>query len=209
MLAPHLQRAVQINLKLARAELNHKASVATLDHLDDGILFVDLDTNVNFVNKAAEQFFANGDLRQREALHAGSSNETAGTSCGHCEVLHKRNSASTWRLRFSATTRDGRLFHCWSRHCRWRTRFYLMPSQPMAVIFVNDPDKVSRPTVLHLREKFGMTPAEARFARRSQKEMEFRRPPIGFLFRLRPPEHTCRASSTKLEHDAKRNWCAC
>jgi DNA-binding CsgD family transcriptional regulator len=40
----------------------------------------------------------------------------------------------------------------------------LMPSQPMAVIFVNDPDKVSKPTAVQLREKFRMTPAEANFA---------------------------------------------
>jgi hypothetical protein len=37
LLAPHLQRAVQINLKLARAELPHNASIATLNHLEDGI----------------------------------------------------------------------------------------------------------------------------------------------------------------------------
>jgi DNA-binding CsgD family transcriptional regulator len=34
----------------------------------------------------------------------------------------------------------------------------------MAVIFVNDPDKNTKPTVVQLREKFGMTPAEAGFA---------------------------------------------
>ena len=36
--------------------------------------------------------------------------------------------------------------------------------QPMAVIFVNDPDKNNKPTVVQLREKFGLTPAEANFA---------------------------------------------
>ena len=40
----------------------------------------------------------------------------------------------------------------------------LVAPQPMAVIFVNDPDKNNRPTVVQLREKFGMTPAEAGFA---------------------------------------------
>ncbi len=40
LLTPHLQRAVQINIQLAGAKLNHIASVATLDHLEEGVLFV-------------------------------------------------------------------------------------------------------------------------------------------------------------------------
>jgi len=64
LLAPHLQRAVQINVKLARAELNHSASIATLNHLDDGIVFVDLSAKVRFANKAADELFATHDLRQ-------------------------------------------------------------------------------------------------------------------------------------------------
>jgi len=36
--------------------------------------------------------------------------------------------------------------------------------QPMAVIFINDPDKNNKPTAVQLREKFAMTPAEAGFA---------------------------------------------
>ena len=40
LLAPHLQRAVQINLKLAKAELKLQWSVTALNHLEDGILFV-------------------------------------------------------------------------------------------------------------------------------------------------------------------------
>ena len=34
----------------------------------------------------------------------------------------------------------------------------------MAVIFVNDPDRNGKPDAVQLQEKFGMTPAEARFA---------------------------------------------
>ena len=34
----------------------------------------------------------------------------------------------------------------------------------MAIILVNDPDKNSKPDAAQLREKFGLTPAEAAFA---------------------------------------------
>jgi len=78
LLTPHLQRAVQINIKLARAELNQIASVETLNRLEEGVLFVDLDANVRFANRAAENFFASRDLRLNEGrLHASSAAETA------------------------------------------------------------------------------------------------------------------------------------
>ena len=77
-LTPHLQRAVQINIELARARLNQIASVATLNRLEQGILFVDLNANVKFANKAAERFFAGRDLRLNKGrLHASSAAETA------------------------------------------------------------------------------------------------------------------------------------
>jgi hypothetical protein len=63
LLAPHLQRAVQINIKLAKAELNHIWSVTALNHLEDGILFVDMNAKVRFANNAAEMFFSSGDIR--------------------------------------------------------------------------------------------------------------------------------------------------
>lgn len=164
LLAPHLQRAVQINLKLARAELNHNASVATLNHLEDGILFVDVDTNVKFANEAAEQFFANGDLLQRKGrLHAGSSDETASlhaaiAKCARSRTQHVPSD-------FVSLRRQGRApLSLLIAPLPSENSFLLMPTQPMVVIFVNDPDKLSRPTVVHLREKFGMTPAEAGFA---------------------------------------------
>jgi DNA-binding CsgD family transcriptional regulator len=40
----------------------------------------------------------------------------------------------------------------------------IVTSQPMAIILVNDPDKNNKPDAAQLREKFGLTPAEAAFA---------------------------------------------
>src|ERR1700694_5861219 len=78
LLAPHLRRAVQINVKLARAELNHSASIATLNHLDDGIIFVELNAKVRFANKAADEIFAMHDLRQvKGRLQTHSAEKTA------------------------------------------------------------------------------------------------------------------------------------
>ena len=165
LLVPHLQRAVQINIKLARAELNHIASVETLNHLEEGVLFVDLNAKIMFANKAAEKFFAARDLRQNKGrLHANSTAETAtlhaviakcaetGTQLqqGGFVSLRRQPARSPLSLLVAPLP--------------VQTSCGLLAPQPMAVIFVNDPDKNSKPAVVQLREKFGMTPAEAAFA---------------------------------------------
>lgn len=165
IIAPHLQRAVELNIRLARAELNHSASLATLDQLDDGIIFVDMDAKVHFVNKPAEQYFADRDLCQVEGrLHTTFSNETAmlhafiGKCCssgihhrsGDLFLARRAPGKSPLRLVITALTT--------------KNSIPLMSFKPMAAIVITDPDKVKMLTLLKLRDKFGLTPAEASFA---------------------------------------------
>jgi len=165
MLAPHLQRAVQLNIKLARAELNHKASVETLNHLEDGILFVDMEANVKFANVAAEQIFANGGLGLRKGkLHANSAEDTAAlhaliAKCSAGGIQHRLSDFASVRRR---TGRSPLLLLI--APLPVENSFLLVPSKPMAFIVITDPDKVKKPKVMQLREKFGLTPAEANFA---------------------------------------------
>jgi DNA-binding CsgD family transcriptional regulator len=165
LLAPHLQRAAQMNVKLARAELNHIAYVATLNHLEEGVLFVDLNANVRFANRAAEQFFVSRDLRLNKGrLHASSAAETATlhaviAKCAETGIQHRRSD-------FVSLRREARRSPLSLLIAPLPMEIPLSPiaPRPMAVIFVNDPDKKNKPTVVQLREKFGMTPAEAGFA---------------------------------------------
>lgn len=165
LLAPHLQRAVQINIKLARAELKHQASVETLNHLEEGILFVDLNARIMFANKAAETFFATRDLwLHKERLHAGSAAETARlhaaiVKCAGTGIAHRRSD-------FVSLTREAGKSPLSLLIAPLPMEIPISPGalQPMAVIFVNDPDKANKPTAVQLREKFKMTPAEAGFA---------------------------------------------
>jgi DNA-binding CsgD family transcriptional regulator len=165
LLTPHLQRAVQINIKLARAKLNQIASVATLNHLEEGILFVDLNAKIVFANKAAEKFFANRDLRLNKGrLQASSAAETATlhaviAKCAETGIRHRRSD-------FVSLHRDAGRSPLSLLIAPLPMEIPLSPIalRPMAVIFVNDPDKNNKPTVVQLREKFGMTRAEAGFA---------------------------------------------
>ena len=165
MLAPHLQRAVQLNIKLARAELTHQASLATLDHLDDGIIFVDLDANVRFVNKAAEHYFANRDLRQREGrLEATTSNDTATLHALIAKYCTSGIQHRPGELAFVRRQAGRSPLSLLIAPLPVENPFPIMAFKPMAAIFITDPDKVIKPPPLQLQEKFGLTPAEANFA---------------------------------------------
>jgi DNA-binding CsgD family transcriptional regulator len=164
LLVPHLERAVQINLKLAKAEVTRSATLASLNHLADGVLFVDSDAKVRFANKSAEHFFANGDLRQRKGrLHANSAGETAALHAAIAKCA--RNVIQQRPSDFVSLRRAERApLSLLIAPLPVDSPLIGMPLQPMAVIFVSDPESVAKPTVVQLRERFGMTPAEAGFA---------------------------------------------
>ena len=165
LLTPHLQRAVQINIKLAKAELNHIASVETLNHLEEGVLFVDSNAKIMFANKAAEKFFADRDLRLNEGrLHASSAAETATlhavvAKCAETGIQHRRSDFVSLRRKAGRSPLSLLIAPLPMEIPVWPTA-----PRPMVVIFVNDPDRNGKPDAVQLQEKFGMTPAEARFA---------------------------------------------
>src|SRR5665647_1013149 len=165
LLAPHMQRAVQINIKLASAELNQVASVEALNRIDEGVLFVDLSARIVFANFAAEKFFANRDLRKGKGrLHGNSVSETANLHAviAKCAAGGLRPGPGG---HVSLTRAPGRSpLSLLIAPLPLETSSGLLASQPMAIIFVNDPDRNSRPDAAQLREKFGLTAAEAGFA---------------------------------------------
>ena len=89
-LAPHLQRAVQLNLKLTRLEMRCAATTDALDRLEQGALLVDAASRVLFANKEAERLTGiGGGLRLAAGvLQARSTSDTAKlqalvADCGH------------------------------------------------------------------------------------------------------------------------------
>ena len=78
-LAPHLQRAVQLNLKLAQLEMRCAASAEALDKLEQGALLVDIAGRVLFANREAERLTQAGGglLLVAGILRARSASDTA------------------------------------------------------------------------------------------------------------------------------------
>lgn len=164
-LAPHLQRAVQLNIKLAKLETNHAASVEALNRLDQGALLADAGGRVLFANRVAEDLFGAGrDLR----LDNG--------------VIHSRSAADTSRLRglIEACARKGINAGKGGNLSLSRGRGkaplsflvvplhyempFLMADGPAALILVTDPDREAKPLAAQIRAKFGLTTREAMFA---------------------------------------------
>src|SRR5882757_6833836 len=70
-LAPHIARAMQFNVRLARLELRSEAFAEILNRLEQAVLLVDAAGGVVFANHAAERLLAAGDgLRVIEGVLA-------------------------------------------------------------------------------------------------------------------------------------------
>jgi DNA-binding CsgD family transcriptional regulator len=165
LLTPHLQRAIQINLKSAKMEINQVASMEALNRLNEGVLFVDVNAAVVFANSTAERLFvAGGGLGQRHGiLQCKVPYETAAL---HAMIAKCGDEALRSSGGFLALSRGvGRLpltlmiAPIPNRGSHWsRDRL------PVAIIFATDPERIPKPASSQLQDQFGLTPAQAAFA---------------------------------------------
>jgi DNA-binding CsgD family transcriptional regulator len=164
-LISHLQRAVQLQLRLTGLEGPSEGSAGILNRLPQGVLLVDAGARVLFANPAAEQL-----LRARTGLLLGP------------EGLRAENSGETRRLRKTiADCADpsgeiggaGSRFRL-SRGDRAPLIVLVIPQRsrlgwvdvvrPRAILFITDPEQTTAPRGQNLREDFGLTMAEAALA---------------------------------------------
>jgi DNA-binding CsgD family transcriptional regulator len=159
-LAPHLVRAVQLNQRLARAEIGHASTAAALDRLEQGVLVTTGKARVVFANRAAEAVFASGGLKLRERIvHAQATADTAAlqSMIATCSDTGETDGGGS----VSAARAQGRplslLIIPLSGPIAW-----LSHEEPAAIIFITDPDRTALPEAVQLQRQFGLTPAESR-----------------------------------------------
>ena len=169
LLSPHLQRAVQVNLKSAQMEMSHAASTEALNRLTDGVLFVDVNGVVLFANSLAQSFFLeDAGLRQRGGiLHSKVPSQTAAlhaliAKCGDDSPIPSSGGF------LSITRGSGRLplslMVAPMPAVPRRTPDWLIGKRPVAIIFVTDAERMPKLASRQLKEQFGLTRAEAAFA---------------------------------------------
>jgi DNA-binding CsgD family transcriptional regulator len=166
-LLPHMQRSMQLYLRLASLQARGSAAEEALDHLSCGVILVDACGKVLFLNRSAESVITAADgLTVREGLLiAATSDDTralgklvaeaaatgagAGTSPGGAMAL-ARPSMSTPLAVLVAPLRGQ-----WALPAERRAA---------AAVFVTDPGRCTTVAGRQLVELFGLTPAEAQLA---------------------------------------------
>lgn len=166
LLAPHLQQAVQLNIRLAKLEMQCEASADALNQLEQGALLVDETAGVLFANREAERLFtARAGLRVTEgalstdsavdtarlhALIAGCARRGAEPGAGGSLALSRGPDRAPLSVQVTLLRSEVPLFS--------------MTKRPVAILCVTDPDRNTVSPIAWLQRRFDLTAAEAAFA---------------------------------------------
>jgi DNA-binding CsgD family transcriptional regulator len=161
-LAPHLVRAVQLNQRLARAEIGSATTGAALDRLEQGVLLTDGKARVAFANRAAQALFDAGALKLRERVV--STQAAIDTAALHSMIASCADKGSSDSGGYVPAARaSGRPLSLLVIPVRGEIR-WLSHDRPVAIIFITDPDREAIPEAVQLQRQFGLTLAESRLA---------------------------------------------
>lgn len=161
VLAPHLVRAVQLNQRLARAEIGHATTAAALDRFEHGVLITDSKARVLFANRAAEALFAAGGLKQRERVVSAQAAADTAALHGMIAACAEGNEADGGGY-ISVARAKGRPLSLLVIALRSAIQ-WLPHVLPAAIVFITDPDRAPALDAVQLQSQFGLTAAEARF----------------------------------------------
>jgi DNA-binding CsgD family transcriptional regulator/PAS domain-containing protein len=165
LITPHLRRAVELNIQLAKTDLSRAASAQVLDRLDQGIVLVDDGARPILANRAAEAMLSAGDgLYQSGGVLQGRSPADSAT-------LHAAIAAC---VRSGARPQSGSYISLSRAGGRAALSVFISPAsgmfppwlggRPAAILCVSDPERKAAPPSEELRRRFGLTPAQAALA---------------------------------------------
>lgn len=164
-LIPHLQRAMQLRLRLATLDGPPTSSAEMLNRLPQAVLLVDAQAQVIFANQIAEKMLGPGGglSLDRDGLKAETSDGTRllRQTIANCADSANQLGEAGGRLRLSRRERAP-LTMLVIPH---RTQVtWIDVLRPAAILFITDPEQAVMVRGEWLRQDFGLTPAEAVFA---------------------------------------------
>jgi hypothetical protein len=153
-LVPHLQRALQLNVRLADLEISRTASAQLLDRLSQASLLVDAACRVLFANRAAEDI-----LVDQHGVHRSGDGTLRTNRQIETFYLHKFVASAAGRIIDGKAGGGGRI-----RISRGEERAplivlviplraeteWLSPRRPTAILFITDPERANTPTAASL-----------------------------------------------------------
>lgn len=164
MMAPHLIRAFQLNQLLQETQTMGMGAFAALEYLDRGALLVGMGGKIRTANGLADAILSAGDgltLRNGQ-LSCGTPEETAMLNRLIGQTIRGMVPGDEGTMQVSRSAGRSPL----SVQClpfpasNWWPGF----SQQWAMIFVTDPDARMLQATERLRQRYGLTPAEAQLA---------------------------------------------
>lgn len=170
LLLPHLQRAIAVQRKLEGTRLGHEAALAALDRLRTGVVLLDRQRRVLFVNRAAARVL---DRRDGLCVERGRLAPRSPRDRARLEILLALASAPSRR---GSVARGGalRLERAGDRRPLAllvtplgevaSARRWVDGTVPEVALFVSDPEERIEAPEEHLVRLYRLTPAEARVA---------------------------------------------
>lgn len=166
-LMPHLRRSLEIHRRLADSQALADGSTTALSLLAHGIVLLDTAGRVMFANRTAEEVLRarDGLTLHRKELFGPRTTETAalrtliaaaiatsggaGTGAGGLVLIGRGSGRAPLRVLVTPVA---------------RCHVLMGSAGAAACVFITDPERSPVPTAVHLRQAFGLSPAETRVA---------------------------------------------
>jgi DNA-binding CsgD family transcriptional regulator len=157
-LEPHFRRAVVLNLRLTRLEMERDSTAEMLNRCDHGALLVDAECRILFANTAAEAL-----LRDGAGLRVKDGRLAAALPAQTTELRRLIAGGGSPSGMLAVLGGDSRKVTALVLPLRAQTAW--LQRRPAAIVFVKDPTASAPPSRERLQELFGLTPAQAALAR--------------------------------------------
>jgi DNA-binding CsgD family transcriptional regulator/PAS domain-containing protein len=165
---PHLRRAIELQKRFVESDFVSRTAHEVLDHMPTGIVVVDEDGKLRHCNRAVKEMA----LRSDGISIAGDTirlEKSAQNSDLHVAVRAAISSAKTGHILPGHTLRADRaeekenysilVSTLWGNHLNLGLGIL---DEPLAVIFITDPDRPQEAPAELLQRLYGFTPSEAR-----------------------------------------------
>ena len=167
---PHLQRAVQLQLRFAGVDGPPAGIAELLNRLRQGVLLVDAAARVIFANSAAEIMLRAGAgvFLGRDGLRTETPGATAvlRRMIADCAEPRDELGGAGGRIRLSRENRAPLNVLVIPHRARFA---WIDVARPRAILFITDPEEAPTLRRESLRQDFGLTSAEAGFTRQILK----------------------------------------
>lgn len=161
-LAPHLRRAVQMNIRLAQGDLNSGVTARLLEEMPTAAFVLDADARVLFANAAADELFRSGAVRIVQGALSAHGGEGATSLRGlvtRCAMGGLDENGGVVQI-----ARPGAAPLCLQVTPARREAPLLGPGMPAAIVFDAGAAAAGSDPGQRLRARYGLTAAEAALA---------------------------------------------